>query len=84
MSIKVLFFASLREKLGAAEIEVALQAEETLSISELRKSLANRAPEWILLLDNDINAAVNKTIVEDDHALSLGDEVAFFPPVTGG
>ncbi|MFK8020089.1 MAG: molybdopterin converting factor subunit 1 [Pseudomonadales bacterium] len=84
MSIKVLFFASLREKLGVAQIDVALQTSETLSVSELRRSLASRGPEWTLLLDNDINAAANKAMVIEDHVLSPGDEVAFFPPVTGG
>jgi molybdopterin synthase sulfur carrier subunit len=47
--------------------------------------LANQEGKWDLALESGkLLAAVNQSIVPLEHALSDGDEVAFFPPVTGG
>ncbi|WP_341678903.1 molybdopterin converting factor subunit 1 [Niveibacterium sp. SC-1] len=82
MSVRVLFFAGLREALGAGET-VALEAGD--SVGALRKRLAARGGAWVALeAGRNVRAAVNQEMVPADHVLADGDELAFFPPVTGG
>lgn len=83
--MKVLFFASLREKLNCAELEV-LCPEHGLTVDELRHRLAlERGENWrAALFQDNIICAVNLDVVQLDHPLREGDEVAFYPPVTGG
>ena len=79
---KVLFFAQLRERLGCDTVQLDAQG---MSVRELRQVLAKRDERWrTWLLDKDVLVAVNQTLVDDNTALSTGDEVAMFPPVTGG
>ncbi|WP_323845321.1 molybdopterin converting factor subunit 1 [Microbulbifer magnicolonia] len=81
--IRVLFFAGLREQLGCAEMEVAAAGASTLA--ELRESLSARGDRWRRALANpNIQMAVNRSVAAADCALASGDEVALFPPVTGG
>lgn len=77
MPIKVLFFASLREHLGTSH--VLLESDSALSISDVwqRSSGQSHLPANILV-------AVNHTYVDASTLVQPGDEVAFFPPVTGG
>ncbi len=77
MSIKVRYFASLKETIGKSEDEVS--GERTLSVSDVWR-LANQSTE----LPENILAAVNMDYVGLDTNVNDGDEVAFFPPVTGG
>ena len=71
--IKVLFFAQVRELVNTDAVEA------------LRQHLAAQGDRWALALeDGKLLAAVNQTLVSFDHPLNAGDEVAFFPPVTGG
>ncbi len=80
--IKVLFFAQVRELVGCDSL-----ACETVfpSVDALRQHLAERNDRWALALEEGkLLAAVNQTLVSFDHPLTSGDEVAFFPPVTGG
>ncbi|MBE5250899.1 molybdopterin synthase sulfur carrier subunit [Mixta mediterraneensis] len=80
--IKVLFFAQVRELIGAGEIDISPAYPD---IAALRRALAERGDRWALALDSDkLLAAVNQTLVPMTHPLRAGDEVAFFPPVTGG
>ncbi|WP_264289403.1 molybdopterin synthase sulfur carrier subunit [Duffyella gerundensis] len=80
--IKVLFFAQVRELTGTASLMVPA---EYATVAELRTALAARCDRWALALDaGKLLAAVNQTLVSPDHAIRSGDEVAFFPPVTGG
>ncbi|KOO08635.1 molybdopterin synthase sulfur carrier subunit [Vibrio hepatarius] len=80
--IKVLFFAQTRELVGIDEMEVPAEFE---TVEALRAHLANQEGKWDLALESGkLLAAVNQSIVPLEHALSDGDEVAFFPPVTGG
>lgn len=79
--IKVLFFAQVRELTGSDE----LSCEFYPTVEALRTALAERGDKWALALESGkLLAAVNQTLVEFSHPLSSGDEVAFFPPVTGG
>ncbi|WP_075180767.1 molybdopterin synthase sulfur carrier subunit [Pantoea sp. 1.19] len=81
--IRVLFFAQVRELTDTASLELAWQG--ITSVAALRDRLALRGERWALALSADnLLAAVNQTLVSFDHPLRDGDEVAFFPPVTGG
>jgi molybdopterin synthase sulfur carrier subunit len=80
--IKVLFFAQVRELIGTASLEIA---DTYPDVAALRAALAQQGDRWALALESGkLLAAVNQTLVPMSHALSDGDEVAFFPPVTGG
>ncbi|NRB68823.1 MAG: molybdopterin synthase sulfur carrier subunit [Vibrio sp.] len=80
--IKVLFFAQTRELVETDELELEARFE---TVEALRAELAAREGKWDLALEpGKLLAAVNQSIVSLEHPLSDGDEVAFFPPVTGG
>ncbi len=81
--IHVLYFAQLRELLGQAEEELPATYE---TVSELLSELADRGATWqTALLDNqNLQVAVNHDIASRETPLKAGDEIAFFPPVTGG
>lgn len=81
--IRVLFFASLRERLGRAE--ETLQAVPA-TLADLRAELAARGDVWAeVFADQErVLAAVNQEMAGPARALHDGDEVGFFPPVTGG
>ena len=81
--MKVLYFASLREGLGVANEDVDLP---DTTVEGLMATLAARGGVWRAQFDGckQIRAAVNQVLVADDAVVQAGDEVAFFPPVTGG
>ena len=81
--IKVLFFAKLSEQLGIRELQVdAKNAEDT---KQLFTHLLNHKTEWASILTSQpCLKAVNQSMVANDVPLKDGDEVAYFPPVTGG
>lgn len=84
MTIKLLYFASLRETLGTGGEEIVLPGDVS-SIAALRTFLAARGNAWSALIrSQNLRAAVNQKIAGPDTAVCDGDEVAFFPPVTGG
>jgi len=77
MSIKVRYFASLKESVGRSEDELEFVA--VISVVDVWRQL-NQADD----LPENILAAVNMEYVGFDCLVNDGDEVAFFPPVTGG
>ena len=80
--IKVLFFAQVRELVNTDSLTLDASFE---TAAALRAHLAAQSDRWALALDEGkLLAAVNQTLVEFTHPLKEGDEVAFFPPVTGG
>lgn len=83
--MRILYFAWLRQKIGVAEEEVAPPAE-VLDIAGLRAWLATRSPGHAAAFADakQIRAAVNQDFATPDHPVAAGDEIAFFPPVTGG
>ena len=76
MAITVKFFASLRERVGKAEAQ--LTPASGLSLQEIWQQTSP-----VPMPDNTL-CAVNMEYVERNHLAQDGDEVAFFPPVTGG
>ena len=85
MKIRVLYFASVREKLGKDAEEIELPAGVS-TIAGLRSHLQTRGGAWAeALADNRLlRTAVNQDMAQPAAAIKPGDEVAFFPPVTGG
>ncbi|ASJ95173.1 MULTISPECIES: molybdopterin synthase sulfur carrier subunit [Shewanella] len=82
--INVLFFAQVRELLGESTISVEA-SEQTTTAEGLRALLAAKDDKWGKVLASDkLLVAVNQTISSWDTQVEDGDEVAFFPPVTGG
>ncbi len=82
--LKVLFFARIRESLDCAEVNVEWQ-HSVSSVGALRATLAERGNRWQeVLSEENLICAVNQSVVNELHALNDGDEVAFYPPVTGG
>ncbi len=77
MTIKVKFFASLREEVERSEVDLKPQGEMTVAQVWALACQDMPLPEHIL-------SAVNLEYVSADTAVKDGDEVAFFPPVTGG
>ena len=84
MTVKIVLFANLREALGVDSVE--LQITGSSSVSALISQLADQqSQEWFeMLTAENIRVAVNQDLINDDVDIVDGDEVAFFPPVTGG
>ena len=81
--IKILFFAQLRERLKTDEMRLDL--EKSLTVGQLRDTLSSEDDNWRECLeDGRVLVAVNQTMATGDTRINPGDEVAFFPPVTGG
>lgn len=81
--IKVLFFAQLRERLGCSEYN--LDINSSVSVKWLRDQLGAQGDNWQeCFADGKLLAAVNQELVDNLAMVNSGDEVAFFPPVTGG
>ena len=83
--IKLLYFAGLREALGTASESLAPLSGVT-DIASLRAHLAARGGAWgeQFAPARQLRAAVNHDLAVAQSAIADGDEVAFFPPVTGG
>lgn len=84
MSVKILYFASLREVLGCTGETVDLPPGVS-TVAALRKHLAARGETWAALeTHRNLRFAVNHKVAGPEAPVAAGDEVAFFPPVTGG
>lgn len=83
--ITVLYFARLREALGKGSEEMPLPAG-VRDLEGLRALLVGRGGAWEqeLASSKPVRAAVNQEMVRGNAPVSDGDEIAFFPPVTGG
>ncbi|MSQ50059.1 MAG: molybdopterin converting factor subunit 1 [Betaproteobacteria bacterium] len=85
MQVKVLYFASVREKLGlnAEDLELPVSVA---TVADLRAHLRARGGVWSDALADTklLRTAVNQDLAPATTAIKAGDEVAFFPPVTGG
>lgn len=81
--IRVLLFASLRESLATGEVSLSAPAG---SVAEVIERLGqSQGPHWISALQQpSVVVAVNQTVCDHQAPVKAGDEVAFYPPVTGG
>ncbi len=84
-AVTILYFAWLRERVGAAEERLALP-EEVRSVGALVEHLAARGGGHAAAFANRavVRAAVNQDFAGPEAPVRPGDEIAFFPPVTGG
>jgi molybdopterin synthase sulfur carrier subunit len=80
--ITVKFFASLRDAVGTASVDVDAPDDLDGLLAALAGTLAKEGYEAIT--ERSVRIAVNQTLVEGNSRLAPGDEVAFLPPVTGG
>ncbi|MBU6460109.1 MAG: molybdopterin converting factor subunit 1 [Proteobacteria bacterium] len=82
--LKVLYFARLREIFGIASEEISGVPLET--VADLKEWLAHRGEVWSCELASDkvVRAAINQEMATDVDKIHDGDEIALFPPVTGG
>lgn len=79
--IDVRFFAKLRESVGTAELQLDFVAGE--SVDDLRDRVCLN-PVFLPIKDDNIIVARNQTVCDGQVIVEDGDEIAFFPPVTGG
>jgi molybdopterin synthase sulfur carrier subunit len=85
MSIKLRYFAWVRERVGKPEEDVDVPAG-VHTVAELMTWLASRGEEYAYAFENPkvIRAAIDKTHVKAQTAIGSASEIAFFPPMTGG
>lgn len=80
--LHILYFAALGETLGCREEDVRVEGVRTLG--ELRDWLSNRGIAWQAIKENRVRMAINQQVADVHQNIEDGDEIAFFPPVTGG
>lgn len=85
MKLDIHYFASIREKLEVDGQQLEM-ANNTSSVADLIALLTQVEPKFSAMIEAtpSILVAVNQTVVGRSHTLSENDEVAFFPPMTGG
>jgi molybdopterin synthase sulfur carrier subunit len=83
--INLKYFASLKEELGMAHEAIAVPSA-TANVLSVLQALQARGGKWQtnLVANGNLKFAVNHVMVNADAPVRDGDEVAFFPPVTGG
>lgn len=83
-TLNLLYFARLRDALGCGQETLTLDGAAT--VASLLDALRARGGVWAEQLDvaRSFRVAVNQTVAHAGQALADGDEVAIFPPVTGG
>jgi MoaE-MoaD fusion protein len=79
--VKLLFFATFKEKAGVPQAELDLP--ENALVADLKKRIVERFPQMAPLIDHAL-VSVNQNYAFDDDPVPAGAEVALFPPVSGG
>ena len=85
MKIKVLYFARLKEAVNYSTEDIDLPSD-IKTVVALKNYLSKRGETWANLFNGKqvVRAAINHALVDDLVSIHAGDEIAFFPPVTGG
>ncbi|MBN8414266.1 cyclic pyranopterin monophosphate synthase MoaC [Halomonas cupida] len=83
-SVRVKCLAELRERLGIGETSVPLDRLPSADVAGLKKALKTLDQRFSGLEEGRVLCAVNQVMASDSTRLTCDDEVAFFPPVTGG
>ena len=85
MTVKLMYFAWVREKAGRSEEVVELPAQAR-TVADVIGWLKTRGPEFAAAFERDaiIRAAIDQTHVKQNTPIAGAREIAFFPPVTGG
>mgnify|MGYP003843746827 CR=1 FL=1 len=85
MKVKLFYFAKVREALGIDREELDL-GSNIKTVSDLIEVLKGRGSHWqdMFNMSTTFRMAVNQEMVEATHKINANDEVAFFPPITGG
>lgn len=85
MTVKILYFASIREKVGTGAEDMTLPTG-IATVDGIRQHLRERGGAWAEALAEGklLRTAVNQDMVPGAATVKPGDEIAFFPPVTGG
>ncbi|NLC22700.1 MAG: cyclic pyranopterin monophosphate synthase MoaC [Halomonadaceae bacterium] len=82
--VRVKFLAELRERLGLGELALPLDNLTTPDVGTLKQALMQRDSRFQRLTEGRVLCAVNQVMALDSTPITADDEVAFFPPVTGG
>jgi molybdopterin synthase sulfur carrier subunit len=85
MKVKILYLASLREQLSKSGEDLEI-LPATSTVAGLRALLMARGGAWQTVLSQEraLRVAVNQEMAQPTTPVKPGDEIAFFPPVTGG
>ncbi len=81
MDLSVLYFATIRDRAGVKKEKISL--EENATVADLKRAVVSRHPNLSETLETSI-CAVNREFAMDEQVLQAGDEIALFPPVSGG
>ena len=89
MNIRIKLFATLREALGESEFDLSLATlapgEKPVDVAAVKALLSKRGVDWHDALNQpNVVHALNHKVVFTDAPIAEGDELAFFPPMTGG
>ena len=89
VKITIKLFSALREALGESEFVLSLsdgsEASAQVDVAAIKKLLSQRGADWKEALNQpNLVHALNHKVVFTDALVSEGDELAFFPPMTGG
>ena len=84
--LKVVFFARLRELMEIDEVSIEFPQDNTITVQQALKIMTDRYSVFNDYIEQGhrIMIAVNQSMTDQNHELKPGDELAFFPPVTGG
>ena len=86
LRLRLVYLARLREAFSSSGETLELPVQERLTVAGVVDALRTRGGAWSMELapGRAVRFAVNHRLARADHALADGDEVAIFPPVTGG
>ena len=82
--VRVKFLAELRERVGESDLAIGLDKLPSRDVAGLKAALSAQDARFSVLADQRTLCAINQVMANDSARITDDDEVAFFPPVTGG